>query len=170
MAGWLIRLFYCKKGKAFFNFTGFHEGKNRDTDPNMFIRFLKNIGRNIKATGPMFLLGILLTALYQIHVPEDFVSNLFGKNNGFGVLMAATIGVPVYMCGGGTIPLLIEWLADGMSMGSAAAFMITGPATKITNLGAMKIVLGWKRFLLYLAFVMLFSLATGVIVDVLVWP
>ena len=39
------------------------------------------------------------------------------------------------MCGGGTIPLLIQWLVDGMSMGSAAAFMITGPATKITNLG-----------------------------------
>jgi len=81
------------------------------------------------------------------------------------VLMAATIGVPVYMCGGGTITLLNEWLSDGMSMGSAAAFMLTGPATKITNLGAMKIVLGWKRFILYLAFVMLFSLCTGLIVD-----
>ena len=50
-------------------------------------------------------------------------------------------------------------------MGSAAAFMLTGPATKITNLGAMKIVLGWKRFILYLAFVRLFSLCTGMIVD-----
>ena len=65
------------------------------------------------------------------------------------------------------VPLLNEWLADGMSMGSAAAFMLTGPATKITNLGAVKIVLGWKRFLIYLAFVMLFSLCTGLIVDVL---
>lgn len=164
-AGWLIRLFYSGKGKSFFDFTGFHEGKNRDTDPNLLIRFLKNVWRNIKATGPMFALGILLTALYQIHVPEEFVSGLFGKNNGFGVLMAATIGVPVYMCGGGTIPLLNEWLSDGMSLGSAAAFMLTGPATKITNLGAMKIVLGWKRFFLYLAFVMLFSLCTGLIVD-----
>ena len=116
----------------------------------------------------MFLLGILLTALYQIHVPEDFVSGLFGKNNGFGVLMAATIGVPVYMCGGGTIPLLIQWLADGMSMGSAAAFMITGPATKITNLGAMKIVLGWKRFILYILFSMAFAWCTGMIVDILI--
>ena len=133
----------------------------------MLMRFLKNIGRNIKATGPMFLLGILLTALYQIHVPEDFVSGLFGKNNGFGVLMAATIGVPVYMCGGGTIPLLIQWLADGMSMGSAAAFMITGPATKITNLGAMKIVLGWKRFILYILFSMAFAWCTGMIVDLI---
>lgn len=50
-------------------------------------------------------------------------------------------------------------------MGSAAAFMITGPATKITNLGAVKIVPGIKRFLLYLAFVMLFSLVTGALVN-----
>ena len=42
------------------------------------------------------------------------------------VELAATIGVPLYMCGGGTIPLLQEWLWEGMSMGSTAAFMITG--------------------------------------------
>ena len=107
-------------------------------------------------------------ALYQIHVPSDFVSGLFGKNEGFGVLMAATIGVPLYMCGGGTIPLLQQWLVDGMSMGSAAAFMITGPATKITNLGAVKIVLGWKRFALYLLYTMAFAWATGMIVNLLV--
>ena len=167
-AGLLIRRFSSGKGKAFFDFTGFGEGKNRDTDPNLILRFLKNVLRNIKATGPMFALGILLTALYQIHVPGEFVSGLFGKNSGFGVLMAATIGVPVYMCGGGTIPLLNEWLADGMSMGSAAAFMLTGPATKITNLGAVKIVLGWKRFAVCLVFVMLFSLVTGLLVDLII--
>lgn len=60
------------------------------------------------------------------------------------------------------------WLADGMSMGSAAAFMITGPATKITNLGAVKIVLGIKRFALYLAFTILFALATGWMIDILI--
>lgn len=50
-------------------------------------------------------------------------------------------------------------------MGSAAAFMITGPATKITNLGAVKIVLGMRCFLLYIGYMMLFSLATGLIVN-----
>ena len=167
LAGWLIRLFYSNKGGSFFDFSGFEEGASRDTDPNIILRFLKNVGRNIRATGPMFLVGILLTALYQIHVPPDAVSGLFGKDNGFGVLMAATIGIPLYMCGGGTIPLLQEWLWDGMSMGSAAAFMITGPATKITNLGAMKIVLGWKRFLLYFLYVIVFSWVIGMIVNVL---
>ena len=117
----------------------------------------------------MFLLGILLSALFQRYVPSDSFAALFGKaNEGFGVLMAATIGVPLYACGGGTIPLLQAWLYDGMSMGSAAAFMLTGPSTKITNLGALKIVLGIKRFLLYLLFVMLFSFVSGIIVNAIV--
>lgn len=36
------------------------------------------------------------------------VWELFGEGQGFGVLMAATIGVPLYACGGGTIPLLMQ--------------------------------------------------------------
>ena len=166
MAGLLIR--WCYRGTSFFNFAGFDEPQNHDTDPNLFLRLIKNVGRNIRATAHWFLLGIVLSALFQRYVPADVVSNLFGENEGFGILMAATIGVPLYACGGGTIPLLIQWLVDGMSMGSASAFMITGPSTTITNLGALKIVLGMKHFLLYLAFVMLFSLATGGIVNLLV--
>ena len=162
-AGLLIRGFYREKG--FFNFDGFSEPRSRDTDPNILMRFLKNLGRNVRATGPMFLLGVALSALFQRYVPAELVADLFGNNRGFGVLMAATIGVPLYACGGGTIPLLQAWLMDGMSMGSAAAFMITGPATKITNLGAVKIVLGAKRFALYWAFTILFALLTGWIVD-----
>ena len=93
------------------------------------------------------------------------MARVFGGNEAWGVLMAATIGVPLYACGGGTIPLLQEWLRNGMSLGSAAAFMITGPATKITNLGALKIVMGFRRFLLYLIFVMAFSFAAGLVVN-----
>ena len=93
---------------------------------------------------------------------------LFGGNEAWGVLMAATIGVPLYVCGGGTIPILKGWLASGMSMGSATAFMITGPATKITNLGALKIVLGFRKFMGYLGFVILYSLVNGLIVDFVV--
>lgn len=135
-AGLLVWAF--RRGKPFFRFNGFAEPVSRDTDPHPLLRLLKNIGRSVKTTGPYFLLG---------------------------VLMAATVGVPLYACGGGTIPLLQAWLLDGMSLGSAAAFMITGPATKITNLGALKIVLGPKHFLLYLAFVMAFSFLTGLAVN-----
>ena len=165
-AGLLIRFFY--RDKPFFNFTGFGQPQNRDTDPNIILRYLKNLWRNVKATGLYFLLGILLSALFQRYVPTQAMTALFGGNEALGVLMAATIGVPLYACGGGTIPLLQQWLWDGMSVGSAASFMLTGPSTKITNLGALKIVLGIKRFLLYLAYVIVFSLMTGLIVNIIV--
>ena len=161
--GVFIWLFY--RNRPFFNFKGFEESKSRDTDSNLLLRFLKNMGQNVKATGWYFLASIALSALFQRYVSGNVMTNLFGGNEAFGVLMAATVGVPLYACGGGTIPLLQTWLMDGMSLGSAAAFMITGPATKITNLGAVKIVLGIKRFVLYLAYIMIFSFLTGLAVN-----
>ncbi len=164
-AGLLLHFFY--KDKPFFDFSGFDEPRSRDTDPNLLLRYLKNLWRNVKATGLYFLLGALLSALFQRYVPAEAMTALFGGNEALGVLMAATIGVPLYACGGGTIPLLQQWLWDGMSVGSAASFMLTGPSTKITNLGALKIVLGCKRFCLYIAYVMAFSLVTGLIVNLI---
>ena len=165
-AGLLIR-FACG-GRPFFRFEGFDEPKSRDTDPNLLLRYLKNLGRNVKATGIYFLFGILLSALFQRYVPADVMTALFGGNEALGVLMAATIGVPLYACGGGTIPLLQQWLWEGMSIGSAASFMITGPATKITNLGALKIVLGIRRFLTYLVFIMAYAFTAGMIINLVI--
>ena len=192
-AGLLVRFFFG--GRKFFNFSGFEksgfekaslveagfeknspmeaglgkpcpdEPKNRDTDPNILLRFLKNLLRNFKATGPAFLIGVALSALFQRYVPAEAVAALFGKHHGFGLLMAATVGVPLYVCGGGTIPLLLSWMESGMSLGSASAFMITGPAMKITNLGAVKIVLGIRNFAIYIGFAVLFALFTGFLID-----
>ena len=160
IAGLAVRFFYGDE--PFFRFSSLNGPVNHDTAPNPLVRFLKNLGRNVRATAPWFFLGVVLSALFQRYVPAQSFAALFGeKNEGFGVLMAATIGVPLYACGGGTIPLLQQWLWSGMSLGSAASFMITGPATKITNLGALKIVLGPRHFLAYLLFVMVFSLMIG---------
>lgn len=163
VAGLVVRWFFREKN--FFSFSGFENSADRDTDPNPILRFLKNIGRNVKATGGYFFLGVLLPALFQRYVPADKFAALFGKQKGFGVLMAATLGVPLYACGGGTIPLLQQWLLSGMNMGSASAFMLTGPSTKITNLGALKIVLGVRHFFYYLVFVILFAMGTGCVVN-----
>ena len=165
VAGLIIR--FAFKKRSFFTFKSFEEPKNKDTDPNMVLRFLKNLFRNLKATGLYFLRGIILSALFQRYIPQEAITRVFGGNEAWGVLMASTIGVPLYVCGGGTIPIIKNWLANGMSLGSAAAFMITGPATKITNLGALKVVLGAKHFAMYWGFVILFSCVTGIIINMI---
>lgn len=165
IAGGLVYVFFRKK--HFYSFTEFDLPKNRDLDSNMVLRLFKNIWRNCKVTFPYFLLGVVLTALYQRYVPSEWISGLFGSNEGLGALMAAALGVPLYTCGGGTIPLISAWLGEGMSTGSAMAFMIAGPATKLTNLGAVKIVLGMRNFVLYIAFSILMSTVFGLVIDLI---
>lgn len=166
-AGLCVRFFF--RGKAFFSFPRLPEPTNRDTHPNFALRLLLNIWRNVTATGPYFLFGVLLTALYQRYVPQEWVAGIFGRReHGLGILLATTLGVPLYVCGGGTIPLLAEWLQNGMSAGSAVAFVLSGPATKITNLSALKAVFRPMHFLYYIAFVILFAIVSGILVDLLV--
>jgi uncharacterized protein len=164
VAGLLVH-FLCKD-KPFFNFKEFKEPVRSGNDFNPYFRFANYVWRNIKATGIYFLAGIALSAIFQRYVQADQFASLFGSGNkGFGLLMSATIGVPLYLCGGGTIPLIMAWMDHGMSMGSATAFMITGPATKLTNLGAVKIVMGLKHFIIYIVFIIVFALFSGFIIN-----
>lgn len=165
-AGLLVRL--CFHGRSFYRFTAFGMPESRDTHPNLLRRLGENLWRNVKVTAPYFLLGVLLTALYQRYVPSEWVAGLFGSDRGLGTLMAAALEVPLYTCGGGTIPLLSAWLGEGMSWGSAIAFLIAGPATKLTNLGAVKIVLGGRNFLCYIVFSIFLATLLGLAVNVFV--
>ncbi len=38
-----LLLHFCYKDKPFFNFSGFGEPRSRDTDPNLLLRYLKNL-------------------------------------------------------------------------------------------------------------------------------
>ena len=107
-AGLLLYFFY--RDKPFSTFRVLMNLKNRDTDPNLLLRYLKNLWRNVKATGLYFLIGVLLSALFQRYVPAEAMTMLFRENEALGILMVATIGIPLYACGGRTIPLLQQWL------------------------------------------------------------
>ncbi|MDR0556897.1 MAG: hypothetical protein LBG43_03370 [Treponema sp.] len=58
-------------------------------------------------------------------------------------------------------------LRSGMSMDGAASFIIAGPAAKIANPGALKIVSGMKHFSFYILFVSLFAFTSGLAMDLL---
>lgn len=165
LAGVLCRVFF--KEKEFFTFTKFSGGHNHDTDPNLLIRYLKNVYRNLKVTLPYFLIGILLTSLYQRYIPSENIIEFFREYKELGAFITASIGVPLYLCGGGTIPLIDAMLNSGVSVGSAVAFMLSGAATKLTNLGAMKIVLGAKNFLIYILFCVISAVFTGITIDLI---
>jgi uncharacterized membrane protein YraQ (UPF0718 family) len=162
-AGILAKIFF--KDRNLFDFKSFAEHQCKYNEKK---RFFKDIHKSITITAPYLLIGIVGTALFDRYVPKEAVVTLFGQNRRFGVLLAASLGVPVYVCGGGTIPLLKLWLHQGMTPGSAIAFMLTGPATKLTNLSAVKTILGTFNFIIYILFNFIFSICMGFLANILI--
>jgi uncharacterized membrane protein YraQ (UPF0718 family) len=163
VAGIIVRLYF--KEKTLFDFSGFATMKKCLYKTHSLKIFLSDFNRGITKTAPYFLFGILLTALFEKYVSGEWNLTMLRNSNGLGVVLAASFGVPIYVCGGGTIPLLKECLRDGMTIGSAIAFMISGPATKITNLSAVKTILGVKNFTLYIVYNLSFAVIIGFLVD-----
>lgn len=162
LGGTLVYLFFQDKG--FFDLNAFESYADaRKTAGKK--NFLKDAGKSMRITAPYLLLGIVLTALFDRYFPPQVMNTLFLQNKALSVLFMASAGVPVYLCGGGTIPLLKAWLDAGMSPGSAVAFMLSGPSTKLTNLSAVKIVLGTRNFIGYIAYSLLFSVLAGLLTD-----
>jgi uncharacterized membrane protein YraQ (UPF0718 family) len=162
-AGALVHAFF--KNIPLFDFHSFGKEADRASGAPGVKEYLRSLARGIVKTAPWFLGGIVATALIDRYFPREWMESVFHGNRGLGVVLAASVGVPAYVCGGGTIPLLKFWLDAGMSPGSAVAFMVSGPATKLTNLGAVKIILGMRNFALYLAFCMSFAVLSGLAVD-----
>jgi len=127
--------------------------------------FFADLLKAFRITVPYFLLGIVITALFNRYIPPHWISNIFGARRGVGVLFATSLSIPLYACGGGILPLIRAWLFAGMGYGDALAFMIAGPATKITNLFAVKMILGTKNFMLYLVYVIGFAVAVGLFIE-----
>ena len=165
VAGLCVSYFF--KEKSFFSFKNLQARTNRDTHPNPLIRLIYNIGRNIKATGLYFFLGIFLSAVFLYFTPQSTVQ-FFAKEYPYvQVFLMVLASIPFYVCGGGSIPLISGWIQLGLSTGAAITFTIAGAATKITHLTALKIVLTTKHMFYFVIFVCLFAVLSGLIIDVL---
>ena len=128
-------------------------------------RFLADLLRATQVTLPYLLFGVLLTALYDRYFPRHWMDGLFGGNQAMSSLFAMSLAVPLYACGGGSLPLLLVWMREGMSLGSAMTFMLAGPGAKFTNLGAVKSILGTRNFFLYLGYCLGYAWIFGMLTD-----
>lgn len=158
LAGFLVLIFY--KDKPLFRFEKFEPPPDRPKK-----KLLPDLWKAFRITLPYLLFGVILTALCDRYIPDSWITALFGANRGLGSLFATVLSIPLYACGGGTIPLVKMWLEAGMGRGEAMSFLLAGPATKINNLSAVKMILGVKNFIIYLVYSLLFAFLAGLLIP-----
>ena len=110
---------------------------------------------------------IIIAAAIEVFVPSAWVVKLLGEEHWYSVLIAGSLGVPFYACGGGAIPWIKVLLDEGMSRGAALAFFLAGPATRITALAALATVLSRRALVLYVAFVLVGAVGLGYLFNIL---
>lgn len=87
------------------------------------------------------ILGIAVGAIVHGYVPEDYLASLVGKSHWYSVPLSVLIGVPLYSCSAGAVPIASALIEKGVPMGTALAFMMSVIGISLPELIILKKVL-----------------------------
>ena len=82
------------------------------------------------------------------------------------LLGALVISLPLYVCATASVPIAAALVTAGLPTGAALVFLMAGPATNIATIGAVRRALGLPVTIVYLATVILGSLAFALLWDI----
>jgi len=101
-----------------------------------------------KDMGKWLLMGTLTGGFITAVLPKELFQKYFAFPFDFIVLLL--IGIPLYVCATGSIPIAVSLIGKGFSPGAALVFLIAGPATNAITLSFVWAKIGKKSFFIYL--------------------
>lgn len=112
--------------------------------------------------------GVLISAAISTMVPESALSGLaaYGGLAAMGVALA--VSLPLYVCATASVPIAAALVASGLPTGAALVFLMSGPATNVATIGAVYRTLGTRSLAVYLATIIVGSVAAGLLFDSLI--
>jgi uncharacterized membrane protein YraQ (UPF0718 family)/copper chaperone CopZ len=116
--------------------------------------------------GKALLVGLVLAAAISTLVPAGSLAGLLGGGV-VPVLVMMVVGIPLYVCATGSVPLAAGFIHAGVSPGAALAFLIAGPATNAATVTTLLRILGRRTTAIYLATVAVSAFGGGLILDAL---
>lgn len=107
-------------------------------------------------------IGILLGALIEFIVPDNFFTNMGMIENRLMILL---IGVPLYICASASTPIAVSLILKGLSPGSALLLLLVGPATNISNIAVLQKYIGRKGVIINVFSIVFVALVFSFITD-----
>ena len=116
---------------------------------------------------PLFLGFVFVGYLLNGLIPAAWITSLFGAGHAYGILLAATLGIPFYINTEASLPLVRAMLDSGMSQGAALAFLITGAGTSLGALGGAMTIARWRVIAIILGTLWIGAILLGIAYDFL---
>ncbi len=122
--------------------------------------FIYGFGTLPRDIGRALIIGIIISGLLGAMVPEDFFTRYL-NSEWLSMLAVMGLGIPLYVCSTGSIPIALAMMGMGLSPGAALVFLITGPATNAATIATVLKTMGRRTMIIYLATLAICSLSAG---------
>lgn len=107
------------------------------------------------------LIGIGIGAFMHGFVPEGFFQEYLSKDNWLAVPLSVILAVPMYANAAGIVPVIEVFVAKGIPVGTAIAFMMGVVGLSLPEATLLKKVMTWRLIGIFFGMVAFFIILSG---------
>ena len=113
------------------------------------------------------LIGIGIGAFMHGFVPEGFFEQYMSRDNWYAVPLSVVLAVPMYANAAGIVPVVEVFVAKGIPLGTAIAFMMAVVGLSLPEATLLKKVMTLRLISIFFATVTLFIILSGYLFNAL---
>ncbi|QZT37891.1 permease [Halosquirtibacter xylanolyticus] len=107
------------------------------------------------------IIGIAIGAAMHGYVPEDFFTEYLSTDKWYAVPLAVILAVPMYANAAGIVPVIQVFVAKGVPLGTAIAFMMAVVGLSLPEATLLKKVMQWQLVAIFFGTITLFIILLG---------
>lgn len=107
------------------------------------------------------IIGIAIGAAMHGYVPEHFFTEYLSADKWYAVPLAVIFAVPMYANAAGIVPVIQVFVAKGVPLGTAIAFMMAVVGLSLPEATLLKKVMTWKLIGIFFGTITLFIILLG---------
>lgn len=113
-------------------------------------------------------IGIAIGAAMHGYVPENFFAKYLSADRWYALPLAVLAGVPMYANAAGIIPVIQVFVAKGVPLGTAIAFMMAVVGLSLPEATLLKKVMTWKLIGIFFGTITLFIIILGYVFNIVI--
>ena len=113
------------------------------------------------------IIGIGIGAMMHGYVPAGFFEHYMARDNWFAVPLAVVVAVPMYANAVGIVPIIEVFVAKGIPLGTAIAFMMAIVGLSLPEATLLKKVMTWRLIGIFFGTITLFIILLGYLFNLI---
>ena len=113
------------------------------------------------------IIGIAIGAAMHGYVPENFFTEYLSADKWYAVPLAVILAVPMYANAAGIVPVIQVFVAKGVPVGTALAFMMAVVGLSLPEATLLKKVMQWKLIGIFFGTITVFIILLGYLFNLI---